>query len=170
MIQKKICMVGTFGVGKTSLVQRYVVGKFSDNYLTSVGVKISRKALVVDGQDVNLMLWDLAGEDKVTQINPTQLRGASAYIMVADGCQKKTLEALTYIQRRVQAVVGDVPFTCVINKVDLRSQWEVDEAALAHLTELGWTYLLTSAKSGESVEELFMGLGERLLRGTEGHG
>jgi small GTP-binding protein len=170
MIQKKICMVGTFGVGKTSLVARYVAGKFSDKYLTSVGVKISRKELVVGGENVNLLLWDMAGEDKLTQINPTQLRGASGYILVADGCQASTFEALFYLQKRVKATLGDVPFTCVINKVDLRDQWEVNEASFARLRELGWTFLLSSAKNGEGVEELFQGLGERILSGTETHG
>ena len=169
MIQKKICMVGTFGVGKTSLVARYVKSIFSDKYLTTLGVKIDKKPLSVGGQDVTLMLWDLAGEDALTQIKPMQLRGASGYILVADGCRASTLEAAIDLQTRVEAELGKIPFTCVVNKLDLRESWEVDDAALDRLSALGWTFLLTSAKSGEGVEELFQGLAERMLREKEGH-
>jgi small GTP-binding protein len=170
MIQKKICMVGTYGVGKTSLVERYVHSKFEDKYLTTMGVKITKKPLEVAGQEVNLMLWDLAGEDKLTTVKPMNLRGAAGYILVADGTRANTLEALFELQTRVQAEVGDVPFTCVVNKLDLREQWEVNDASLARLDELGWKHLLTSAKSGEAVEELFLGLAERMLEGTESDG
>jgi small GTP-binding protein len=170
MIQKKICMVGTFGVGKTSLVERYVHSRFEDKYLTTLGVKITKKPLDIAGQEVNLMLWDLAGKDKLTTVSPMNLRGASGYLLVADGTRAHTLDALFDLQTLVQAEVGEVPFTCVINKVDLREQWEVNDASLARLDELGWKHLLTSAKSGEAVEELFLGLAERMLEDTESDG
>lgn len=169
MIQKKICMVGTFGVGKTSLVARYVKSIFSDKYLTTLGVKIDKKSLNVDGQDVTLMLWDLAGEDALTQIKPMQLRGASGYILVADGCRAGTLEAAIDLQTRVEAELGKIPFTCVVNKLDLRESWEVDEAALNRLSALDWTIFLTSAKSGEGVEFLFHDLAKRMVRDKENH-
>jgi small GTP-binding protein len=164
MIQKKICMVGSFGVGKTSLVARYVKSIFSDKYLTTLGVKIDKKSLSVDGEEVNLMLWDLAGEDALTQIKPMQLRGASGYILVADGLRLSTLDAAIDLQSRVEAELGRLPFTCVVNKVDLRDSWEVDDAALDRLRVFGWPYLLTSAKSGEGVEALFQTLAERMVR------
>ena len=164
MIQKKLCMIGSFGVGKTSLVARYVRGIYSDKYLTTLGVKIDKKSLTVDDQDVNLMLWDLAGEDAITQIKPMQLRGSSGYILVADGTRASTLDAAIDLQSRVQAELGPVPFTCVVNKVDLRETWEIDETEITRLADLGWPFLLTSAKSGEGVEELFQMLAERIVR------
>ena len=163
MIQKKICMVGTFGVGKTSLVARFVKSIFSEKYLTTLGVKIDKKALTVAGREVNLMLWDLAGEDALTQVKASHLRGASGYILVADGTRRSTLEAAVELQGRVEGELGAVPFTCVVNKLDLRESWEVDEAALEALSGRGWRFLLTSAKSGVGVEQLFMGLAERML-------
>lgn len=166
MIQKKICMVGTFGVGKTSLVARFVKSIFSDKYLTTLGVKIDKKALTVAGVEVNLMLWDLAGEDALTQVKASHLRGASGYILVADGCRKSTLDAAVDLQARVSGELGEVPFTCVVNKLDLRETWEVDAAALDALSARGWNFLLTSAKSGEGVEHLFVGLAERMLAET----
>ncbi len=168
MIQKKICMVGTFGVGKTSLVARFVKSIFSDKYLTTLGVKIDKKVLTVAGEEVNLMLWDLAGEDALTQVKASHLRGAAGYILVADGCRKSTLEAAVDLQVRVEGELGAVPFTCVVNKLDLRASWEVDDAALAGLSARGWQFLLTSAKSGDGVEELFAGLAERMLGGRDG--
>jgi small GTP-binding protein len=170
LIQKKICMVGTFGVGKTSLVARFVKSIFSDKYLTTVGVKIDKKALIIDGQEVTLMLWDLAGEDALTQVKSTQLRGSSGYILVADGCRASTLDAAIDLQSRVEAELGKVPFTCVVNKADLRESWQVGADALERLSALGWTMLPTSAKSGEGVEELFQELASRLLQEKAAHG
>ena len=163
-------MVGAFGVGKTSLVARFVKSIFSDKYLTTLGVKIDKKSLNVGGQELTLVLWDLAGEDAFTQVKATQLRGSSGYILVADGCRASTLDAAIDLQSRAEAELGKVPFTCVVNKADLRESWEVGEAALDLLATLGWPVLLTSAKSGEKVEELFQGLAERLLQATESHG
>ncbi len=170
MIQKKVCMVGAFGVGKTSLVARFIKSLFADKYHTTVGFKIDKKTLSIEGEDVTLMLWDLAGKDAVTELNPSQLRGSSGYILVVDGCRASTLEAAIDLQSIAEAELGDVPFTCVVNKADLRESWEVDAAALERLSGLGWTLLLTSAKSGEGVEALFEGLAMRMLRERESDG
>ena len=67
MIQKKICMLGAFAVGKTSLVKQYVSGIFSEKYHTTVGVKIDKKMVEVDGQSMTLILWDLHGEDEFSK-------------------------------------------------------------------------------------------------------
>lgn len=163
MIQKKICMVGSFGVGKTSLVARYVRSIFSDKYLTTVGVKIDKKLVTIGSQEMTLMLWDLAGEDARTQVKATQLRGSSGYILVSDGCRANTLQVAIDLQKRAEEELGKVPFTCVVNKVDLRDSWEIDAAALDALSSMGWTLLLTSAKSGEGIEELFQDLAGRML-------
>jgi small GTP-binding protein len=170
LIQKKICMVGAFGVGKTSLVARFVRSIFSDKYLTTLGVKIDKKPLTIDGRELTLMLWDLAGEDALTQVKSTQLRGSSGYILVADGCRAGTLQTAIDLQSRAEAELGKVPFTCVVNKADLRETWEVDAAALERLSGLGWSFLLTSAKTGEGVEELFVELAGRMQQEGESHG
>src|SRR5512136_1223995 len=101
MIQKKICMVGPASVGKTSLVARYVHSLFSEKYLSTVGVKIDKKALQVDGTDVTLLVWDLAGDDDFQRLNLTYLRGAAAYLLVADGSRRVTLDRAVEIQGRV---------------------------------------------------------------------
>jgi GTPase SAR1 family protein len=70
-LQKKICMLGGFSVGKTSLVKRYVQSVFSETYLTTVGVKIDKKTVDLSGRSVSLILWDLAGEDDISAISMT---------------------------------------------------------------------------------------------------
>ena len=81
MIQKKVCLLGGFAVGKTSLVSRFVTSIFSEKYLTTVGVKVDKKLVSVNGQDVTLMLWDIYGEDEFQTVQPSYLRGASGYLV-----------------------------------------------------------------------------------------
>ncbi len=101
MIQKKVCMLGTSGVGKTSLVSQFVHSLFSEKYLTTVGVKIDKKNVNVEGQEVMLMIWDLAGDDDFQRLQMSYLRGTSAYLLVADGTRRITLEQALDIQTRV---------------------------------------------------------------------
>jgi small GTP-binding protein len=164
MIQKKICMVGAFGVGKTSLVARYVHSIFSEKYQTTVGVKIDKKQVVIDGQDVTLMLWDLAGEDALTQVKPAHLKGSSGYLLVVDGTRRNTLDTAISLQQRAHEAAGDVPFLLVLNKADIKDTWQVTDGDLQPLIDRGWTLLETSAKNGERVEALFHELASRMLR------
>src|SRR4029453_515125 len=92
MIQKKICMIGAYAVGKTSLVTRFVESIFSTKYLTTVGVKINKKTITLDGKEITLILWDLHGEDEFQKLRLSYLRGSSGYILVADGTRRDTLE------------------------------------------------------------------------------
>jgi small GTP-binding protein len=161
MLKKKICMVGQFGVGKTSLVRRFVDSIFDERYLTTVGVKIDRKDVSVGTESVTLMLWDLAGEDDLAQLNVSHLRGASGYILVVDGCRAASLAKAVELQRRIARQLGPLPFLLVLNKSDLRDQWEVQDAAVS---EHGWPTFETSAKAGSGVQEMFVALAEMLLQ------
>ena len=164
MIQKKICMLGGFAVGKTSLVARYVSSIFSDKYLSTVGVKIDKKQLNVDGKDVTLMLWDIYGQDDFQTVQPSQLRGMSGYLLVVDGTRRATLETARQLQEKATAAVGPVPFILLLNKLDLAAQWEIDEPAFFKLVEDGWRVVRTSAKTGEGVEQAFELLARAMLR------
>ncbi len=164
MIQKKICMVGAFGVGKTSLVSRFVRSIFSEKYHTTVGVKIDKKVVVTETGEVTLVLWDLAGEDALTTVRPTHLRGSSGYILVLDGTRRGTLDVALDLQRRVTETVGAVPFVCVINKADLRDSWELQQADVDELGRRGWAVIETSAKTGAAVEEMFSALTRAMMQ------
>ena len=108
MLKKKICMVGQFGVGKTSLVRRFVDSIFDERYLTTLGVKIDRKDVTLDDKSLTLMLWDLAGEDELAQLNMSHLRGASGYILVADGSRAATLAKAVELQQRITGNAGAI--------------------------------------------------------------
>ncbi len=163
MIHKKICMLGGFAVGKTSLVARYVTSLFSDKYLSTVGVKIDKKQVAVDGRDVTLMLWDIAGQDDFQSVQESQLRGMAGYLLVVDGTRRATLETARQLQQRATASVGPVPFILLLNKTDLASEWEIDEQAFFKLAEQGWRVIRTSAKTGEGVEDAFEALTRAML-------
>ena len=164
MIQKKVCMIGASGVGKTSLVAKFVHSMFSDKYLTTVGVKIDKKTVTVDGAEVMLMIWDLAGDDDYQRLQTSYLRGTSGYLLVADGTRAVTLDQVLEIQTRVAEAVGaQVPFLLALNKADLADKWEIDDARMADLAARGWKSFKTSAKEGASVEEVFVELGRRML-------
>ncbi len=162
MIHKKICMVGACGVGKTSLVRRFVETIFDSRYQTTIGVKIDKKSIQANGQDVTLVIWDLAGEDDLAQVRASHLRGASGYLLVADGSRKSTLAAALDLERRIRGVLGPIPFILLVNKSDLTDEWEADEA-LAGIVRLGWPNLRTSAKTGNGVEAAFQQLACRML-------
>jgi small GTP-binding protein len=164
MIQMKICMLGAYAVGKTSLVSRYVHSLYSDKYLTTVGVKVDKKQLAVDGQDVTLMLWDIYGQDDYQKVTPAQLRGMAGYLLVVDGTRLGTLDTARQLQEKVTTSIGALPFLLILNKYDLAPQWEVDESALWKLAEQGWHIVRTSAKTGEGVEQAFESLSRTMLQ------
>ena len=163
IMRKKICMLGTFAVGKTSLVARFVHGIFSEKYMTTIGVKIDKKSLDHDGRPIELLLWDLNGEDRFQKFSESYLRGTDAYLLVADGTRKPTLDAAMNLHKRAQATLGEVPFVLLLNKVDLVDEWELEDEDWTHLQARGWTILQTSAKTGTRVDEAFHILAQQLV-------
>ena len=163
MYQKKICMLGSFAVGKTSLVRRFVESIYSDTYQTTVGVKIDKKNVRVNGEDASLVVWDIYGEDDYQKMRWTYLRGASGYLLVADGTRKATLAKAFDLERRVCEEVGAIPFVLVINKCDLVQDWEIDSALESEIAAKKWNVLRSSAKTGEGVEEAFSLLAQKML-------
>lgn len=113
-IQKKVCVVGEFGVGKTSLISRYVDSIFSEKYQTTVGVKIDKKLCHVGESQVNLIIWDLAGESPLRTLKPAQIRGASGFLLVADGTRLDTVDMAIALEKKVTEIIGQVPFIFVL--------------------------------------------------------
>jgi len=160
MLQKKICMVGVFGTGKTCLVQRYVHSIFSTKYLSTVGVKIDRREIQAKGQPVSLVLWDLEGREATRDINPSYLRGAHGILYVVDGTRRETFEQLFEINDVVVQSLGAVPNVVALNKSDLTDQWQLKPADTKRLASAGFFSLQTSAKSGVGVEAAFQHLAD----------
>jgi hypothetical protein len=165
MLQKKVCMLGSFSVGKTSLVRRFVESIFDETYHTTIGVKVDKKIVDVNGEDVTLMLWDIYGEDAYQKTRMSYLRGMSGYLLVADGTRRQTLMDALALHERIVQEIGKLPVVLALNKDDLTDQWEIDSAQEAKLAEEGWTVQHTSAKTGDAVKKVFVNLAQAMLAG-----
>ena len=150
MLKRKICMVGDFSVGKTSLTQRFVNNVFSDKYLTTIGVKIDSSIV----GDTKLIVWDVAGRDSLSPINANYLVGAAGIILVCDGSRPSTVTALLSLWQTVVDRIGEVPVVVALNKYD-DEQWQVSDEQIEELTEREWQFFRTSAKTGKNVERVF---------------
>ena len=162
MIQKKICLVGAFATGKTSLVSRFVKSIYSNIYHSTVGVKIDKKVVKLKEQEVNLILWDIHGEDEFQRLQMSYLRGASGYLLVVDGTRRYTLDKAFSLQDRVENSIGQVPFILLLNKLDLTDDWEIDDATLNTILQKKCIVIKSSAKTGLGVEEAFQKLVEKM--------
>jgi len=162
-LEKKICMLGTLAVGKTSLVRRFIEGIYSEDYHTSIGVKVDKKPLREAGQEVNLVLWDIYGEDRFQHVQPSYWRGMSGYLLVVDGTRRTTLDEAMALSQRVIDTGLKVPAVLLVNKADLADQWEISDDRLAQLTQGGWEIMRTSAKTGENVDAAFSRLTLKML-------
>ncbi|MCM0593612.1 MAG: Rab family GTPase [Gloeotrichia echinulata DVL01] len=165
MLQKKICMVGAFATGKTSLVARFVHSIFSEKYHTTVGVKIDKKSLTIQDTNLNLILWDIYGEDEFQKLQLSYLRGSSGYLLIVDGTRNHTLEIALNLQSRVEEMMGKIPFILVLNKWDMKHEWEIDNLEIESIVEGGLTVIKTSAKNGLGVDEVFQTLAKKILEG-----
>ena len=163
MIKKKVCMLGAFAVGKTSLVQRYVHSIFSDKYHTTVGVKIEKAQVKIDNANVDLIIWDLHGEDEFQHVRLSYLKGSAGCIYVVDGTRRATLITALNLKEIVEKTIGKIPIVLVINKSDLEDQWELDPLILNELSDQGITVVRTSAKTGTAVEQIFQLLTEKMM-------
>jgi hypothetical protein len=170
MIKAKICLLGAAGVGKTSLVSHYVTSMFSDKYLTTIGVKIDKKRITLGDQEITLMLWDLAGEEKYSPIKLLNLRDASGIFLVTDGRNSAFRTALD-IRQRVLNEIGQIPFVLAANKIDLCRDswsWEYTREELDQRTEnLGLIPFTTSAKTGTGVDLAFEYLARQILKSDD---
>lgn len=170
-LSKKVCLLGDFAVGKTSLVRRFVYNLFDDKYISTIGVKVSRKTVSVPRDnrivELTMMLWDLAGSEEFNQMRASYLRGAAGAVLVCDLTRPETLDSVQLYVRDLQSVSSNAQLVLAANKYDLLDQ----PANASYLTtaqveavaaELGIPCYLTSAKTGQEVETLFRHLG-RLL-------
>lgn len=164
IVKKKICMLGSFAVGKTSLIKRYVDNIFSEKYQTTIGVKIDKKVVNIEDKTIDLILWDMAGKDGVAEIRTSYLRGMSGYLLVVDKTRSNTLDVALEIHEMVRETLGEVPFHVLINKCDLEGKWDIEEERIDGLQQRGMELLRTSAKTGMGVNEAFEKLALKMIK------
>jgi len=159
---RKVCMLGDFSVGKTSLVSRFVHQAFSERYLTTVGVKIDTKSVQLPEGPVKLVIWDLAGSSPDNGAAHSYLVGTRGMVLVADGTRPETLVSALRIHQRAEAMIGAQPTVLLVNKADLIADWRVDPLDLASAREWALGVWESSALSGAHVDEAFVALAAAL--------
>ncbi len=174
LLKAKICLVGDSQVGKTSLIRRYVHEEFDDAYISTLGAKISKKDITLDTEKgayrVQMTVWDIMGEKGLTDLlKDSYFDGAGGLVAVCDLTRKDTLEGLEDWIMTSDAQVGRIPITFVGNKLDLKDEMnvatgEIQDYARTHESP----YFLTSAKTGENVNAVFLEIAKRVLKRTYG--
>lgn len=163
MIKKKICMIGAFAAGKTSLVQQHVYSIFSEKYHTTVGVKVDKKQMNVQGRSIDLIIWDLHGEDDFQSVRMSYLRGSAGFIFVVDGTRRSTLDVALSLRQRAESSIGSQPCVIALNKCDLTEHWEITADDVDRLAKKHIPTIETSAKTGWGVEQTFQTLAALLM-------
>jgi len=156
IIQLKICLLGDFAVGKTSLIRQFVEGRFDDKYLTTIGVKISQKNIELNGNQISILIWDIAGGEDIVRNRQSYLRGASGALIVGDLSRQETISQLAHYQEQLHTISPGAKVVVLGNKIDLVAKREEVAKKLEETAyTLGAVSLLTSAKTGENVEKAF---------------
>jgi len=157
MIRKKILLIGDFGVGKTSLIRQYIDHTFDDNYLTTIGVKISRKKLLLDTKAYELLIWDLEGATPQKSIPKSYYNGASGAIFVGDISRAETIESLDGHIAAFKQINPDASYMIAYNKSDLLTPKQIKTFPQAeHI-------FLTSAKTDKNVDKIFIALAKEIF-------
>jgi len=172
--KKKVLILGDGAVGKTSLIRRFVVDKFADEYITTIGTKTTKKDLAFEAGgkswNVSLMIWDVLGQKGYTEVQTSALQGAKGVILVYDVSRSATRGSLVdYWIPRVWQVVGKLPMVFFGNKADLSADPAAEEAQLRAPCDLYQCEgHLTSAKTGHNVEAAFIAFGQELVLAADG--
>ncbi|MCS6795702.1 MAG: Rab family GTPase [Raineya sp.] len=153
---KKVILIGNFGVGKTSLTKRFVYQKFSEEYLTTLGVKIDKKIIELGEDLINLMIWDIAGEVTQTRVNTSYYLGSNGVLYVFDVTRPSTYENMQADIEYVQKILPNVPILKIANKADLISPEQLKQLPVSY-------DFLCSAKTGENVENAFLALAQAMI-------
>jgi len=160
MQSAKVVLTGNFGVGKTSLFRRFIEGTFSEKYFTTIGVKIDRKIVQIEGESVTLLLWDIEGEVSQCKVPATYFMGASAIIYVVDITRPNSYKNCANDIAYLTATLPNCPIKKVANKIDLVEETDLAKAIESIPFTIDFT---TSAKMGDNVNTLFENIASLVL-------
>ena len=162
-LRRKVCLLGAPGVGKTSLVRRFVEDQFEEGRDSSIAMEISKGIVEVDDISLEMMLWDPEGSEAWGQYNRSFISGASGLVFVVDATKPRTLDHLLEAQTKGRGFIGSRPAVLILNKVDLMGDFALPKAQVDAASKLNWYLLQASAKSGDHVREAFAKLAELML-------
>ncbi len=160
-ISKKVILLGLFGVGKTSLIKRFVHQKFDEKYVTTIGVKVDKKILNIHGVQLSMLIWDIAGESSHQKVPQAYKLGANGILYVFDVTRPSSYENIHRELEELNKLLPNVPIQIVGNKIDLLAEKSIDDIK----ESIGLKDIIcTSAKTGEGVEDSFQQLGRAVLQ------
>ncbi|UCF08102.1 MAG: GTP-binding protein [Thermoplasmata archaeon] len=168
----KICLVGEGGVGKTSLIKRFVYDEFSDKYITTIGTKITKKQVTLKHPTkrllvkVRMLIWDIMGQQGFRQmLQDAYFFGCQGVVAVCDITRKDTLKLMDDWIKAVYSVADEVPIVFLANKADLKNEATFSLKTMKKFaSEYKNAYaFLSSAKTGKNVELAFKTLGDEVL-------
>ena len=168
-LKRKICLIGDWGVGKTSLIRKFVFDQFDDKYISTLGTKVSKKRIqfkVAENEiiDMNLMIWDIMGQEEFRKIQLMSYKNANGAILVCDLTRKETLNNITKWRSDLFSVATEIPIIILGNKSDLTEKIQFNANELAEIAkEYNVESYITSAKTGENVEKSFINIGMKLM-------
>ncbi len=153
----KIVLLGDAGVGKTSLLVRYIDDKFQDNYKATLGFDISIMNITDEETEFSLAIWDIAGQDTMSELRKSYIEGAQGTIVIYDATNRKSFENLSYWLDQMYKFAGHIPFILVGNKIDLKNDIKISTEEGQKLAELKKynDFFETSAKTGDNVGYIF---------------
>ncbi len=152
---KKVVLVGHFGVGKSSLIRRFVQNEFSDDYLVTIGVHILKKVININNEETTIIIWDIEGKEDIQKVRSSYLMGSSGFIYVIDPTRIHTYQDLNEELKFINKNYSKIPVITVVNKSDLIDLEEFKKEIIAKDLKIDF---FTSAKSGDNVEEIFRNL------------
>ncbi|KAJ1400059.1 ras family-domain-containing protein [Ochromonadaceae sp. CCMP2298] len=165
----KVVLLGDSGVGKSSLVLRFVTNNFKPYSESTIGASFMSKMITVSGKQIKFQIWDTAGQEKYHSLAPMYYRGAAAAVVVYDITRAASFKTLRHWVDELRSKgPKDIAIAIAANKADLESKREVDKAmAIAYAEEIGAMYLETSAKDDFNVQDIFVQLSFRLPAAPE---
>lgn len=170
---KKIVLLGDSGVGKSSLVRRFVIDAFDDKYIATIGTKVLKKdlqyKLPAKTIFLTMQIWDILGQREFRKIRSVGTKGTNGVILVADLTnQESILGIVEFWYPQVQKTEGDVPAVVVGNKCDLIQPDDPSKQRLISIAgEISAPYFFCSARTGLNVENAFRALGEIVIGGSK---
>ncbi len=165
----KILLIGQATVGKTALVQRFVHKKFDASYMMTIGMEPLVRYQTIDGVSVCYSLWDIAGQQTFRNLRKIFFKGSNASLIVFDLTNRESFEAVDVWYKDSKDESSDQIFLLIGNKNDLIEKRVVSyEEAYEKAKQLKCvSYIETSAKTGDYVEEAFLLLGRELIKASQ---